>query len=75
MENIVFWNIRILLQTRIYMELNMILSCCVVFLNILIDVYTSLLLSNIGLETRCEPPLNFGENFDTNVILWHYKTL
>jgi len=53
----------------------MILSCCVVFLNILIDVYTSLLLSNIGLETRCEPPLNFGENFDTNVILWHYKTL
>jgi hypothetical protein len=43
------------------------------FLNILIDVYTSSLLSNIGAELRCEPPMHFGGIRDTNVILWHYK--
>jgi hypothetical protein len=43
------------------------------FLNILIDKYTSSLLSNIGRESRCEPPMHFGGICDTNVILWHYK--
>jgi hypothetical protein len=33
----------------------------------------SSLLSHICQESRCEPPLHFGENCDTNVILWHYK--
>jgi hypothetical protein len=36
-------------------------------------VYTSSLLSNIGQESRCEPPLHFGENCDTKIILWDYK--
>jgi hypothetical protein len=43
------------------------------FLNILIDVYTSSLLSIIGGELRSEPPLHFGVIRDTNVILGHYK--
>jgi hypothetical protein len=43
------------------------------FLSILIDVYTSSLLSNIGGESRCEPPMHFGEICDTNVILWNCK--
>jgi hypothetical protein len=43
------------------------------FLNILIDLYTSSLLSIIGGELRSETPLHFGGIHDTNVALWHYK--
>jgi hypothetical protein len=38
-------------------EYDIIMLCG--FINILIDVYTSSLLSNIGWESRCEPPLHF----------------
>jgi hypothetical protein len=72
MENIVFWNIWILSQTRMYgTEYDIIMLCG--FLNILIDVYTSSSLSIIGGESRSETPLHFGGIHDTNVILWHYK--
>jgi hypothetical protein len=43
------------------------------YLNILVDVYTSSVLSNIGGESMCEPPIPFGGICDTNVILWHCK--
>ena len=52
-------------------EYDIIMLCG--FLNVLIDLYTSSLLSIIGGELRSETPLHFGGIHDTNVILWHYK--